>query len=297
MNRGVAFAASAYTLWGVFPLYFHLLRAVPAFEVLMQRVVWSLLLLVVLLIARRHWRWLRETMQAPRILGRYVASALLIGVNWYVYIWSVQNDHVLDASLGYFITPLISVLLGRVVLGERPRPIQWVALAIATVGVLWLALRAGHEPWISLVLAMTFGAYGLMKKTAPLGALEGLALETALLFPVAIIALVWLASQGQSALMTGGDTLRWLLVATGPLTALPLLLFAAGARRIPLATLGLLQYISPTLQLLIGVLVFGEAFGGASAIGYTLIWFALSIYAVEGIVRGRRLAFATRVAR
>ena len=288
MNRGIVFAGSAYVLWGVFPLYFHLLRGIPAFEVLMQRIVWSLVVLVAILVVRRRWAWLRDTARNPAIVGRYALSAVLIGVNWYVYIWAVQNGHVLDASLGYFITPLFSVLLGRVVLGERPRAVQWAAIAIAACGVLWLGVRAGHVPWVGLVLASSFSGYGLVKKMTPLGALEGLALETALLFPVAVASLLVLASHGQNALVTGDPALRWFLVAAGPLTALPMLLFGAGARRIPLTTLGLLQYISPTIQLLVGVLILGEVFSASSLFGYLMIWSALGIYAVDGLVRTRR---------
>lgn len=290
MNAGIAYALAAYTIWGVFPLYFRALRSIPTLEVLMHRMVWSLLVVAIVLALLRRWRWLGAVRAAPGLLGRYGLSALLISVNWFVYIWSVSNGHVVDASLGYFITPLFSVLLGRVVLNERPRPLQWSAIGIAAIGVVWLAVQAGHVPWIGLALAASFSAYGLAKKTAPLAALEGLALETALLFPFAIAALLWLGAHGQNALATSEPTLRLLIVASGPLTALPLLLFGAGARRIPMATLGLLQYVSPTLQLLIGVLVFGEAFGSAALVGYLVIWSALVLYAGEGAWWSRRMA-------
>ena len=293
MSPGILFALAAYTMWGLFPLFFGLLRDVPTFEVLMHRMVWSLLVLVAVLLALRRWRWIGALVAAPGLVWRYVLSALLIAVNWFVYIWSVSHGHVVDASLGYFITPLFSVLLGRVALDERPRPAQWAAVALAAVGVVWLALQAGHVPWIGLVLAASFSAYGLAKKTAPLAALEGLALETALLFPLALAALAWLAWSGHSAFADGDARTRALLVASGPLTALPLLLFAAGARRIPMATLGLLQYVSPTLQLVIGVVVFGEAFGRAALIGYVAIWAALALYAAEGFRHARRPAAAT----
>lgn len=288
MNAGVAFAAAAYTIWGAFPLYFRLLREVPAFEVLMHRIVWSLALVAIIVATSRRWQWIGSLASTPRTVARYLASAVLIGVNWFVYIWSVQNGHVVDASLGYFMTPLVSVLLGRVVFGERPRPSQWIAIAIAACGVVWLAVLAGRVPWIGLTLALTFGAYGLAKKTARLGAVEGLTLETALLFPFALAALLWLDAHGQNALSSGGVGIRWLLIASGPLTALPLLMFSSGARRIPLTTLGLLQYITPTLQLLLGVVIFGEAFDGASLFGYSLIWAALAVYAGEGLWRARR---------
>lgn len=289
MNTGVAYAAGAYLIWGAFPLYFRLLRDVPAFEVLMHRIVWSLVLVGAIVLVSRRWAWIGALASAPGTVARYFASALLVAINWFVYIWAVQNGHVVDASLGYFMTPLVSVLLGRIVFGERPRPVQWIAIAIAVAGVLWLAGLAGRVPWIGLALAVTFGGYGLAKKTARLGALEGLTLETALLFPIALVSLLWLGSHGQDALLDGSTTTRWLLIASGPLTALPLLMFASGARRIPLTTLGLLQYITPTMQLLLGVVVFGEAFGGASLFGYALIWTALALYAGEGLWRSRQL--------
>ncbi len=288
MKPGIAFALLAYGAWGVFPLYFRLLRSIPAFEVLMHRVVWSLVVMTLVLAALRRGRWIIDAARDGRLLTRYGISALSIAINWFAYIWSVQNGHVVDASLGYFITPLFSVLAGRLVLDERPRPVQWTAIAIASCGVVWLGVAAGPVPWIGLVIATSFSAYGLAKKTAPLGALEGLALETALLFPIAICALLWLASRGQNALETSGASLRLLLIASGPLTALPLVLFAAAARRIPLTTLGLLQYVSPTLQLVIGVLVVGEPFGVAAMVGYALIWSALALYAGESLWRARR---------
>ena len=288
MNSGILYAALAYGIWGVFPLYFRALHGVPAFELLMHRMVWALLVVVMILLVRHRWSWLREVLSAPRVLARFAISAVLISLNWFVYIWAVNNRHVVDASLGYFITPLVNVLLGAIVLGERPRPAQWSAIAIAAAGVGWLAWQSGHLPWIGLALAATFGSYGLAKKTAPLGALEGLALETTLLFPFAVAALLWMSSQGQSAFADGDFRLRLLLVASGPLTAMPLLLFAAGARRIPMTTLGLLQYISPTLQLLLGVWVFHEPFGGPSLIGYGVIWLALVLYASESLWRARQ---------
>ncbi len=295
MNPGIVYAALAYGIWGVFPLYFRTLHSVPAFELLMHRMVWALLVVALILLVRRRWRWLRGVWSAPRVLVRFAISAVLIALNWFVYIWAVNHEHVVDASLGYFITPLVNVLLGRIVLGERPRSAQWTAIFIAGAGVVWLAWQTGHLPWIGLALAVTFGSYGLAKKTAPLGALEGLALETTLLFPFAIAGLLWMSSRGQSAFANGDMQLRWLVVASGPLTALTLLLFAAGARRIPMTTLGLLQYISPTLQLLLGVWVFNEPFGGPSWIGYGLIWLALLLYASESLWRARRgLATAER---
>jgi chloramphenicol-sensitive protein RarD len=282
MNPGLIYGALAYTAWGLLPIFFKQLSSVPAFEVVMHRTVWALLFLLAVLTYRRHWAWLGAVLRSPRLLGAFALSALLLAVNWCTYIWAVQNGHVLDASLGYFILPLVSVALGYSFLNERPRPGQWLAVAVAGAGVLWLTVQAGRLPWVALVLACTFGFYGLLRKMGALGALEGLTLETLVLSPVAVIALAYLASQGQGALVHAeGHTLAWLLLA-GPLTAVPLLLFAAGARRVTLATMGILQYISPTLQLLVGVWLYGEAFEGPRVLGFGLIWSALVVYSLEG---------------
>jgi chloramphenicol-sensitive protein RarD len=255
---------------------------VPALEVVMHRTVWSLVFLSGVLIVRKHWAWLWALRHSPKVLGVFAISAFLLGANWVVYVWAVQNDHVLDASLGYFIVPLVNVGLGFVLLHERPRAGQWLAVAVAAAGVLWLALQTRHVPWVALVLASTFGLYGLMRKVGSLGALEGLTLETLVLAPFALAVLGWGASQGHSALLQGDmHTLAWLVLA-GPLTAVPLLLFAAGARRIPMATLGILQYIAPSLQLLLGVWWYGEPFAASRAMGFALIWAALLLYSVEG---------------
>jgi chloramphenicol-sensitive protein RarD len=288
MSRGVAYAALAYAAWGLFPLYFRQLAGVGAFEIVLHRVVWSLLFLAVLLLWLRRWQWLATLRRRPAVLGAFAVSALLLSCNWLIYVWAVMNGRVLDASLGYFINPLVSVLLGYFVLHERPRAGQWVAVALATVGVLWLAVLGPQVPWVGLAIAISFGLYGLMRKTAALGALEGLTLETVLLAPLAVAVLGYWSWQGSGGLAHhDGPTLAW-LIGVGPLTAVPLLLFAAGARRIPLATLGLLQYISPTLQVLLGVALFGEPLSGARLTGFALIWLALALYSVEGWLQTRR---------
>ena len=252
MNLGLVYAALAYTAWGLLPIFFKQLASVSAFEVVMHRTVWSLVFLLMVLAYRRHWAWLGAVLRSPRLLGAFTLSALLLAVNWCTYIWAVQNAHVLDASLGYFILPLVSVALGYSFLNERPRSGQWVALAVAAAGVVWLTLQAGRVPWVALVLAGTFGFYGLLRKIGALGALEGLTLETLVLSPMAVGALAYWASQGQGAFLHADrGVLAWLLLA-GPLTAVPLLLFAGAARRVSMATMGILQYISPTLQLLVG---------------------------------------------
>jgi chloramphenicol-sensitive protein RarD len=280
MHIGILYATLAYVAWGLFPLYFHQLAGIPALEVVVHRTVWSLVFVLGVLLVRRHWGWMRAL--RPRVLGMFALSALLLSGNWLTYVWAVQNQHVVDASLGYFILPLVNVALGYVFLHERPRPGQWLAVAVAAAGVLWLTVQTGRLPWIALVLALSFGFYGLLRKVASLGALEGLALETMLLAPLGWGVLAWWSWQGQGVLVQGpAPAIAWLLLA-GPLTAIPLLLFAAGARRIPLATLGILQYISPTLQFALGVWVFHEPFQMARLAGFVLIWAALAVYSVEG---------------
>ena len=276
------YATLAYICWGLFPLYFHRLSLVGPFELVAHRTLWSLVFLLGVLLVRRRWAWLAEVFVQPRVLGAFALSATLLSANWLTYIWAVTNEHVLDSSLGYFMLPLVNVAIGYFLLHERQRRGQWFAVLVATLGVLWLTLQAGHPPWIALTLALTFGFYGLLRKVAVLGALEGLVLETLLLCPVALAALVFLQWQGRSVTANGhAELLGWLVLA-GPLTALPLLLFAAGARRIPLMTLGLLQYISPMLQFALGVWLFHEAFESQRQLGFGLIWVALVVYSAEG---------------
>ncbi|MDR7378701.1 chloramphenicol-sensitive protein RarD [Rhodoferax ferrireducens] len=292
MHPGVLYAVLAYTAWGLFPLYFHQLAGIPALEVVLHRTLWSLVFLLVVLAVLRRWAWMPALLRQPRVLGAFALSALLLSANWVVYVWAVQHQHVVDASLGYFILPLVNVALGFVFLHERPRPGQWLAVAVAAAGVLWLTVQTGRLPWIALVLALTFGFYGLLRKVASLGALEGLALETMLLAPVTIGVLGYWAWQGQGVLLHGdAASIGWLLLA-GPLTAIPLLLFAAGARRIPLATMGILQYISPTLQFALGVWIFNEPFQASRLLGFALIWAALLVYSLEGWWSSRRVAMA-----
>lgn len=291
MNPGILYAAAAYTCWGLFPLYFHQLAHVPASEVLVHRVVWSFVLMAGLLALRRQWAWLLPALRDPKVLGAFAASAVLLSVNWLTYIWSVTHGHVVEASLGYFITPLVNVLLGYAVLHERLRRVQWAALGLAAAGVIWLGVLAGRPPWIALVLAASFGTYGLLRKVAVLGAVEGLALETLLLAPFAFAVLgVWTVQGGGHFPAPDLATNLW-LIGVGPITAVPLLMFAAGARRVSLTTLGLLQYIGPTLQLAIGVWMFGEPFSSARLVGFVLIWAALAVYTADGwhFARHRRL--------
>jgi chloramphenicol-sensitive protein RarD len=285
MRTGILSAASAFLCWGLFPLYFHAIGEVPPLQILAHRMLWSLLFLVIVLTVRRQWAWLNLVRQ-PRVFGSFIVSALLLSVNWLIYIWAVNNGHVIESSLGYFITPLVNIMIGYLLLKERLRPAQWVAVAVAALGVAWLTWQAGTVPWVSLALALSFGGYGLMRKTARLGALEGLSFETMVLFPVAAAYVAWLTVHGQNAfLTTDSNTTRLLLMAAGPITAIPLLLFAAGARQIQLSVLGLLQYLSPTLQFLLGVWMFHEAFSPDRLVGFVLIWLALALFAAEGLLR------------
>ncbi|HTD05023.1 EamA family transporter RarD [Undibacterium sp.] len=283
MRKGILFASTSYILWGLFPLYFKALHEFAPIEILLHRMLWSLVFLSIVLSIRKQWSWLRGVMRQPRLIAGFAASALLLSGNWFIYIWSINNGRVIDSSLGYFMTPLVNVLLGFLLLQERLRPGQWLSVAIAACGVLWLTVQAGHVPWIGLSLALTFGSYGLLRKTAKLGALEGLSLETLLLFPVAAAYLALLANQGQSHFAGASTSSQLLLLAAGPITAIPLLLFAAGARRIPMSTLGLLQYISPSLQLILGVWLFKEPFNGDRLLGFIAIWAALAVYSLEGL--------------
>src|SRR5271166_3849269 len=285
MRKGIALAASSYVAWGLFPAYFLLLRSVSPVEVLAHRMIWSLVFLSLVLAFRRQWSWLRPLTRQPKLVLSFALSAALLSGNWFLYIWAVNSGHVIDASLGYFINPLVSIVLGFVLLQERLRPAQWFAIFIAALGVLCLTWQGHHFPWIAIVLALTFGFYGLMRKLASLGPLEGLSLETLLLFPVAAAYLAWTAIVGNNAFIQADIPLRLTMMAAGPITAIPLLLFAAGARRIRLSTLGLLQFIAPTLQLLLGIWLFHEPFGGARIWGFVIIWAALALYSAEGLLR------------
>lgn len=282
MQIGMLYAAGAYILWGLFPIYFRALQDFSPLEILLQRVVWALIFVLIVLALRRQWSWIGRVRRQPKVLAGFAASATLLSVNWYIYIWAVNNGHVVDSSLGYFITPLVNVLLGLLLLQERMRPMQWTAVMLAAAGVAWLTWQAGHLPWIGLGLALSFGSYGLLRKTAALGPLEGLSLETLLLFPLAFGSLAVMARHGQNTFLHASAASKWLVAASGPITAVPLLLFAAGARRIPMSSLGFLQYIAPSLQLLLGVWLYGEPFGGARLVGFAVIWSALAVYTLEG---------------
>ena len=286
-NSGVIFAAAAYTLWGFFPIYFKALKAVPAPQVLAHRIVWAFLFLLGVLAVRREVGALRRLL-TPRILVGYLGAGVLLAINWLAYVWGVAAGYIVETSLGYFINPLVSVVLGVLFLRERLRPWQWLPVGLAAVGVAYLTLEYGRLPWLALVLAFSFGLYGLLKKLALLNALHGLTLETGSVFLPALGYLVAVEVTGQAAFGHGPAVQTLLLALTGMVTAVPLLLFAGGARRVPLTTLGLLQYIAPSLQFLLGVFVYGEPFGLTQLVGFSLIWLALAIFSAEGILAQRR---------
>ncbi len=285
-RRGLAFGLGAYLIWGFLPLYFLLLAGVTAGEIVADRVIWSLVLLIGILAVAGRFGKLLAVLRTPRTIGLLAISAALISVNWLIYIWAVKHDYVLAASLGYFLNPLVNVLIGVVLLGERLTRTQMAAVALAAAGVIILAVGAGAGLWISLTLALSFAFYGLVRKIAPVESLEGLTVETALLTPFALAYITWLSRNdalvfGDAAGMTG------LLVLAGAVTAVPLLLFAGAARRLPYSTLGLLQYLAPTLQFLLAITVFGEVMTTAHIVCFALIWSGLALYVVSSIRQSR----------
>ncbi len=295
-RRGLLLGVLAFGLWGMFPLYWPLLEPTSAAEILAHRVLWSLLFMVVLLVALRRGPALRALWTVPRVRFAMLGAGVVIGFNWFTYIWGVNNGHVVETSLGYYINPLVTVLLAVAVLGERLRRWQWVALAIAALAVVVLSLELGRPPWISLVLAFSFGTYGLLKKQAAAGPVEGLTYEALVLVPFAVGYLCWLSYVGQASGWSHGVDHVALLATTGIVTALPLLAFAGAANRIPLATLGLLQYIAPTVQFLLGVFVFGEPMTPARWIGFVLVWLALVILTIDSLAALRRRTTASAAA-
>jgi chloramphenicol-sensitive protein RarD len=287
-SAGLAAAIGAFTIWGVLPLYMKPLQAVPALEIMAHRIVWSCLLVFAWLAWRGDVGAVRTALANPGTRYRLMLTAVLISINWLLYIWSIAHGHVIDASLGYFINPLLNVVLGVLVLGERLNAAQKFAVGLAATGVLYLAIVAGRPPWIALVLAASFGSYGLIRKVVKVEAVPGLATETLLLAPFALGFLLWIEMQGTGAFGHAAPHVNALLLGSGLVTALPLALFAYGARLIPLSTVGLVQYIGPTLQFLLGVWVFHEAFTLQRGVGFLFIWTALAVYAGDGLWRSRK---------
>ncbi|HEV7611885.1 MAG TPA: EamA family transporter RarD [Steroidobacteraceae bacterium] len=282
-SRGIVPAAAAFAIWGIFPLYFHLLSGVSAVQVIAHRVVWSCLFVFLWMAMRGELTALRATLANRSVVWRLAVSATLISLNWLVYVWGVMNGHVVETSLGYFIGPLVNVLLGVVLLSERLTAAQWTAVALAGIGVAYLTASAGRLPWIALTLAFSFATYGLLRKVVKVESLPGLATETLLLAPFAAAYLLWCESAGSAALDHAGLVVDALLIGSGPLTAIALFLFAYGTRLLPYSTVGLLQFIAPTLQFACGVFVLHEPFERTRAIGFAVIWAALLVYAAEGV--------------
>ncbi len=290
MNRGTLVALSAYIAWGLLPIYWKTIEQVPPQEILSHRVVWSLLVVLGLLALQRNGGLLRRIAARPALAAPLVGSAALLAINWFTYLWANNNGHIVETSLGYFINPLVNVLLGVVFLRERVRGWQGVAIGLAFAGVAYLTLSHGRLPWIALTLALSFGFYGLIRKTTTLGSVEGFTVEMSVMFVPALAFLVYLAATGQGAFGGPDVRLNLLLAFAGVATAIPLVVFAYAARRVTMTTLGIVQYVAPTLQFLIGVLVYGESFTRARIIGFSLIWAALLVYAIDGLVTRRKPA-------
>ena len=291
-TTGLIYGGIAYGLWGLFPLYFALLDSVSPVEVVAHRVVWSLVLLAIILWIMRGWRDCFRTMRSTRTFGLLALAAVFLSINWGVYVWAVQSDEVVEASLGYFINPLVSVGLGVVILRERLRRPQWVAVGLAVAAVLVLAFAMGQPPWISLVLASSFGIYGLLKKVVGVGSVPSLTIETVVLAPVALVIILTAIHGGSAGIVQSGPGTTALLVMLGPVTAIPLIAFGAAATRIPLSSLGLMQFLTPTLQFILGITIFHEAMTTGRWVGFILVWIALGIFGFD-IIRHARIAGAT----
>jgi chloramphenicol-sensitive protein RarD len=287
-RRGFLYGVAAYALWGLFPLYWPLLEPAGALEIMAHRVLWSCLTIVVLVLALRRGSGLVGIWRDRRVRLVLTIAAAVISVNWATYIWGVNNDRVVETSLGYFINPLVTVLMGVVILKERLRPLQWGALAIAFGAVVVLTVDYGRLPYVALVLAFSFGSYGLCKKTANVGATESLAFETAVIAPFALAYVTWLGATGSANVGQHGTGHALLFLTTGIVTAIPLICFGAAATRVSMVTLGLLQYLAPVLQFGLGVFWFHEDMPASRWAGFVLVWIALAIFTVEAINHRRR---------
>lgn len=281
MRKGLLYAFGAYGLWGLFPLYWKFVKHVPALQVIGHRIVWSFVVLFFVVLVMGQWTTFCSLL-TRRVLAVYLLTGLLLSVNWLIYVWGVNAGYIVETSLGYFINPLISVLLGVVFLRERLRPAQWLPISLATVGVTYLTFTYGRLPWIAISLAFSFGLYGLVKKLAPLGSLHGLTLETGMVFAPAVAYLLFVEVQGDGHFLHDGLATDLFLIGAGVVTTVPLLMFASAVQRIPLTMVGLMQYIAPTIQFLIGVLVYKEPFDQARLVGFSMVWVALVIFWVEG---------------
>ena len=286
-KKGLLYVFGAYAIWGFFPIYFKFLHAVPAIQIVAHRISWSFLILFLLVSLRGQLKNIRKVL-TPKIIMLYIGAGVLLSINWLTYVWGVNAGFVVETSLGYFINPLVSVFLGVVILREKLRPMQWIPITLAGIGVLYLTIQHGSIPWIALVLAFSFGTYGLLKKIGPLKSLPGLTLETAGVFIPALGFLIFSEFQQTGAFGHMNAITTFLLIFSGLVTAIPLILFASGAPLVPLSTIGLLQYIAPTLQFLIGVFIYKEPFSYHQLIGFSIIWLALIIFSIEGLNARRR---------
>lgn len=286
-SKAAWYVGLSYALWGFFPIYWKALAGISSLQLISHRIVWSFLLLAAMVARSQDFSVLWHAMQSPRVVGIYTVAAVAIATNWLIFVWAVSANQIVQISLGYFINPLLSVLFGMIVFHERLRRLQWMSVLLAAGGVLYLTVALDAVPWIALSLAATFGTYGLMKKLAPLGPVHGLAFETGLLFLPAVLYLMVEQFAGRGAFMHAGPLRDALMLVSGPVTTLPLLMFAAGVRRIPLSLVGMLQYINPTLQITIGVMLYNEPFTRVQLIGFGLVWSALALFALEGYVTRR----------
>mgnify|MGYP001188374984 FL=1 len=282
MNKGLAYALCAYTIWGFSPVFWKGLSSVPSLNVLGHRALWTFVMLVVVHLARNSWRDVIAAMSSPRTVALEVVAAALLGTNWLTWVWAMNTDRVLEGSLGYFINPLVSVFLGVVFLGESLRRVQWVAIGLAAMGVVWLTVDIGSLPWVSLVLGFTFGFYGLLKKKIDSPPLVSTAMEVLVMILPALVFLAVRTTDGIGAVGPSNPAMLAMLIASGVVTGIPLLLFAGAARRIPLSLIGIIQYLAPTLNFLLGVVVYGELFDRGRLVGFALIWTAVAVFAIDG---------------
>jgi chloramphenicol-sensitive protein RarD len=290
LNKGVLYSVGAYIIWGILPVYWKAVQEVPSPEIVSHRVIWSFIFVIFIIWIRRDWGQLKSVLKNRKAILTFLLSAGLISVNWLTYIWGVNAGFIVETSLGYFINPLVSVVIGVIVFREKLRHTQWLAVGIASIGVLYLTFMYGELPWIALTLAVTFGLYGMIKKATPVAALNGVVLETGFMFSPALFYLISLEVSGNASFGFHNRITSLLLILTGFFTAFPLLLYAGAAHRIHLSTLGILQFIAPTLQFFIGVFIYNESFTQERLIGFSLIWIALFVYSIDGIRQQQRSA-------
>ncbi len=287
MKKNLIYVFISYVLWGFFPIYFKLLHEAPALQIMAHRVTWSFIFLIFLVVIRKEFYKILKSLN-KKIIITYSIAGILLAINWLTYVWGVNAGFVVEASLGYFINPLLSVVLGVLLLKEKLRKLQWLPVILAAIGLVYLTIDHGSLPWIALVLALTFGSYGLIKKIAPLPSINGLTIETAAVLVPALAYLVFVEFNGTAVFGHASLRTTLLLALSGVITAIPLIFFAAGAPKVPLVTIGILQYIAPTIQFLIGIFIYHEPFSRGQLIGFSIVWIALVIFTIEGLMNGFR---------